>query len=87
MKRSDPWRNTIARKPSHFGSYRNPPPSGNASASLASMGSTGGAMANAGDELNDSSMETVVVIGWLGSSYRPVKLLYCRAIPALSTHT
>ena len=51
------------------------------------MGSTGGAMANAGDELNDSSMETVVVIGWLGSSYCPVKLLYCRAIPALSTHT
>src|SRR5258708_17614754 len=34
-------RKTIARKPSHFGSYRNAP-DGIASASFASMGSTGG---------------------------------------------
>src|SRR5262245_50566727 len=36
----------MARKPSHFGSYRNPRPSGSTSASLASIGSIGGSMAN-----------------------------------------
>src|SRR5262249_10172844 len=37
-------RNTIARKPSHLGSYRNPGPLGSASASRASIGSIGGAI-------------------------------------------
>src|SRR5207302_2058572 len=37
-------RNTIARKPSHFGSYRKSLPSGRASTALASMGATGGAI-------------------------------------------
>src|SRR5439155_11134477 len=42
MNTSDAPRNTMARKPSHFGSYRKSP-SGRASASLASIGSMGGA--------------------------------------------
>ena len=48
MNTSEPPRKTIARNPSHFGSYRNVPAAGSFSASLASMGSIGGAMANAG---------------------------------------
>src|SRR5258707_375154 len=46
MYTSSPPRNTIARKPSHFGSNRNAP-SGMASASLASIGSMGASIANA----------------------------------------
>src|SRR5438477_224993 len=42
MKTPPPPRNTIARKPSHFGSKRNPSPCGISSASLDSIGSTGG---------------------------------------------
>src|SRR5918992_2067824 len=38
----------IDRKPSHFGSYRKGPGCGRSSASLASIGSTGGAMGNSG---------------------------------------
>src|SRR5205823_8794529 len=38
-------RKTRARKPSHFGSNRWSPPCGSSSASFASIGSTGGAMA------------------------------------------
>src|SRR5713101_278817 len=44
MKTSEASRNTIARNPSHLGSKRKLPPSGRASASLASIGSIGGAM-------------------------------------------
>src|SRR5215510_3703185 len=46
MKTSESPRKTIARKPSHFGSYRNRPPSGSSSESLASIGSIGGAIGN-----------------------------------------
>src|SRR5215210_3573263 len=42
MKRSDSPRNTMARKPSHFGSNRKSPSLGSASVSLASIGSIGG---------------------------------------------
>ena len=35
-------RKTMARNPSHFGSYRNPAPAGRSSASFASIGSIGG---------------------------------------------
>src|SRR5688572_24083513 len=46
MKRSEAPRKTIARKPSHLGSNIQPPPSGSASASLASIGGMPGAMGN-----------------------------------------
>src|SRR5580700_8560184 len=46
MNTSGPPRKTIARKPSHFGSYSRPPPAGSSSASLASIGSIGGVIAN-----------------------------------------
>src|ERR1044071_2633844 len=47
MKTSPPARNTIARKPSHFGSIRNVPPSaGSSSVSLANIGSMGGTTGN-----------------------------------------
>ncbi len=46
MNASSPPRKTIARKPSHFGSYRKLPPAGIASAVFASIGSIGGAIAN-----------------------------------------
>src|SRR5688572_13907156 len=46
MKRSDDPRNTIARKPSHFGSYMRPSPVGSRSASFASIGSIGGSIGN-----------------------------------------
>src|SRR6187549_3010648 len=39
-----PSRNTIARKPSHFGSKSQPSPGGSSVASFASIGSTGGAI-------------------------------------------
>ena len=39
-------RKTIARNPSHFGSYRKPSPTGSSVASFASIGSIGGAIAN-----------------------------------------
>src|SRR5437773_7328723 len=45
MNNSDPPRKTIARNPSHFGSYRNAP-TGSSSASFASIGSIGGSTAN-----------------------------------------
>src|SRR4051812_1728520 len=45
MKTSAPPRNTMARKPSHFGSNRNPSVVGSDSATFDSMGSTGGVMA------------------------------------------
>src|SRR3954453_13557839 len=45
MKTSAPLRNTMARKPSHFGSKRNPSVVGSDSATFDSMGSTGGVMA------------------------------------------
>src|SRR3954470_1709879 len=44
MNTSDDPRKTIARNPSHLGSNRNPAPAGTSSASLASIGSTGGAI-------------------------------------------
>src|SRR3989442_5478244 len=44
MYTSEASRNTIARNPSHLGSKRKLPPSGKASASLASIGSIGGVM-------------------------------------------
>src|SRR3954464_6763494 len=44
MNTFSPSRNTMARKPSHFGSKSHPSPGGRASASLASMGSTGGSI-------------------------------------------
>src|SRR6476646_3917655 len=43
MKTSPPPRNTMARNPSHFGSYRKSP-GGTSATSLASIGSTGGSM-------------------------------------------
>src|SRR5262245_59351834 len=46
MKRSDAFRNTMARKPSHLGSNNRLPSTGSSSASFASIGSTGGGMAN-----------------------------------------
>src|SRR5688500_18709139 len=46
MKTSDAPRKMMARKPSHLGSKRKPPAAGKSSASLASMGSSGGAMGN-----------------------------------------
>ena len=46
MKSSASPRNTIARKPSHFGSNRYAPSGGSSSASLASIGSIGGAIGN-----------------------------------------
>src|SRR3954463_10694230 len=45
MKTSAPPRNTMARKPSHFGSNRKPSVVGSDSATFDSMGSTGGVMA------------------------------------------
>src|SRR6476646_8192150 len=45
MKSSDPARKTIARHPSHLGSYRKAP-RGSASASFASIGSIGGSTTN-----------------------------------------
>src|SRR5438477_7371747 len=42
MNTLSPSRNTMARKPSHFGSKSHPSPGGSSSASLASMGATGG---------------------------------------------
>src|SRR5947209_1409356 len=39
---SAPSRNTMARNPSHFGSYRQPSPRGSSSWSFASIGGTGG---------------------------------------------
>src|ERR1043166_13663 len=45
MKSSRSPRNTRARKPSHFGSKRESPARGRSSASFASIGSIGGAMA------------------------------------------
>src|SRR5215510_12809176 len=47
MWKSSPARKTIARKPSHLGSKSQPSPAGSSVASLASMGSTGGSIANA----------------------------------------
>src|SRR6266511_5366944 len=47
MKTSDAPRKAMARNPSHFGSKRKLPAAGRASASLASMGSIGGATGNA----------------------------------------
>src|SRR6267142_1720545 len=47
MYTSSPSRNTMARNPSHFGSKSHPSPSGRTLASLASIGSTGGAMGKA----------------------------------------
>src|SRR5437867_7240574 len=49
MYTSDSPRNTIARKPSHFGSYKNGP-AGSSSASFASIGSIGGATAKPDDD-------------------------------------
>ena len=49
MNTSEPPRNTIARKPSHLGSYRKPSPAGSSSASFASIGSIGGAIGNGFD--------------------------------------
>src|ERR1041384_5639884 len=49
MKSSEVPRNTIARKPSHFGSYRYSPCGGSSSASFASIGSTGGAIGKSVD--------------------------------------
>src|SRR5688572_13684843 len=46
MNRSDAPRNTIARKPSHLGSYSQPLPLGSSVASLASIGSTPGSIGN-----------------------------------------
>src|SRR5689334_899099 len=46
MKSSAVPRNTIARNPSHFGSYRYSPCGGSSSASFASIGSTGGTIGN-----------------------------------------
>src|SRR4051794_41764641 len=46
MNTSEAPRNTMARNPSHFGSYRKPSPAGSSVASLASIGSIGGAIAN-----------------------------------------
>src|SRR5689334_579936 len=42
MRTSSPSRKTIARKPSHLGSYSQPSPSGRPSEALASIGSSGG---------------------------------------------
>ena len=58
-RRRTPSRKTIARNPSHFGSYRNRLASGSASASFASIGSTGGAIANVAGDFG-CPMETVV---------------------------
>src|SRR5262249_44593751 len=46
MNTSSALRKTIARKPSHLGSKSHPSPSGNSSASLASIGSIGGSIGN-----------------------------------------
>src|SRR6516165_469310 len=48
MKTSSRPRKTMARNPSHFGSYNQSGVVGRSSASLASIGSIGGAIANAG---------------------------------------
>src|SRR5882757_5563060 len=45
MNTSAAPRNTIARKPSHLGSYRNAPSEGSSVASFASIGSIGGGIA------------------------------------------
>src|SRR5687767_6948586 len=51
MYTSEALRKTIARKPSHLGSNRNSPLGGRSSASLASIGSIGGAMGNSESDL------------------------------------
>src|SRR5262245_22431149 len=47
MNTSPLLRNTMARKPSHFGSNRNASPAGSSSAGFASIGSIGGATGDA----------------------------------------
>src|SRR6185503_8304329 len=59
MYTSSPPRKTMARKPSHFCSYRNSP-DGSASTSRASIGSTGGAIGYSGPALGaDVTQEDV----------------------------
>src|SRR5258705_10071487 len=62
MKTSSAPRNTMARNPSHLGSYKNPPPSGSVSASLASIGSIGGSIIDMQDTVARSLRVDVYLI-------------------------
>src|SRR6187397_2411482 len=81
MNTSASPRNTMARKPSHFGSKRKAPDSGSASASLASMGSIGGAMAAPAMAGTPGSRESAIGrAGGLGGHGRSAQLLRLRQL-------
>src|SRR4029077_9353133 len=69
MKTSEPPRNTMARNPSHFGSYKKGP-AGIACASFASIGSMGGSMGN--------DIEKLVIYQLLLSQFRGAGFERCR---------